>query len=207
MHVKVAQIRYSVHLDPKSLTLVRNPLPCFVLYLKVYEESLLKILFATDYFKIKTSFSILPAIHLFSLPDIALIATQLSMVRNKILILSGKGGVGKSSFTTNLSLALSFNESVSVGVLDVDMCGPSLPRMFGIEKESIHQSSTGWSPIYVHDNLSVMSIAFLLESLDTAVVWRGPKKNGEKRSMIINYRIEDRVERNERLKNLWNSES
>ena len=70
------------------------------------------------------------------------------------------------------------SNEVNVGVLDIDLCGPSLPRVFGVEGEQIHQSGSGWSPVYVEDNLSVMSAGFLLPNLDSAVIWRGPKKNG-----------------------------
>ena len=70
------------------------------------------------------------------------------------------------------------SNSTNVGVLDIDLCGPSLPRVFGVEGEQIHQSGSGWSPVYVEDNLFVMSAGFLLPSPDSAVIWRGPKKNG-----------------------------
>jgi Mrp family chromosome partitioning ATPase len=65
-----------------------------------------------------------------------------------------------------------------VGLLDIDICGPSAPRMLGLEGEEVHQSSTGWSPVYVSDNLGVMSIGFMLTDPNDAVVWRGPRKNG-----------------------------
>ncbi|KAJ1787837.1 cytosolic Fe-S cluster assembly factor cfd1, partial [Coemansia sp. RSA 2399] len=66
-----------------------------------------------------------------------------------------------------------------VGVLDIDLCGPSIPRMLGVENYQIHQASSGWVPAYVDSDkrLSCMSIAFLLPSRDSSVVWRGPKKN------------------------------
>ena len=70
------------------------------------------------------------------------------------------------------------SEEVNVGVLDIDLCGPSLPRIFGVEGEEVHRSGSGWSPVYVEDNLSLMSAGFLLPSLDAALIWRGPKKNG-----------------------------
>ncbi|TPX37624.1 hypothetical protein SmJEL517_g00438 [Synchytrium microbalum] len=111
-------------------------------------------------------------------PAIPLINDRMSSVKHRILVLSGKGGVGKSSFTTNLAFALSMNESTQVGVMDADICGPSIPKMLGLEGESIHSSNSGWSPVYVHDNLAVMSIGFMLGSPDDAVIWRGPKKNG-----------------------------
>ena len=116
-------------------------------------------------------------------PDIGIIAERLGNVKRKILVLSGKGGVGKSTVTSLLARGLATlssnqNEELNVGVLDIDICGPSLPRIFGVEGEQIHQSGSGWSPVYVEDNLSLMSAGFLLPSLDSAVIWRGPKKNG-----------------------------
>lgn len=66
---------------------------------------------------------------------------------------------------------------VQVGLLDVDICGPSIPKMLGLEGEEVHQSGAGWSPVYVTENLGVMSIGFMLPDPDGAVVWRGPRKN------------------------------
>jgi len=123
-------------------------------------------------------------------PDVSVIAERLSNVKRKILILSGKGGVGKSTVSSLLARGLSSltknvekdgmesTEEINVGVLDIDLCGPSLPRIFGVEGEAVHRSGSGWSPVYVEDNLSLMSAGFLLPSLDSAVIWRGPKKNG-----------------------------
>ncbi|KAF4549154.1 Cytosolic Fe-S cluster assembly factor NBP35 [Elsinoe fawcettii] len=111
-------------------------------------------------------------------PDIPLITARLSGIKHKILVLSGKGGVGKSTFTTLLSQAFASNQDSMVGVMDTDICGPSLPKMFGVEEETIHVSSTGWSPVWVNENLGVMSIQFMLPNRDDAVIWRGPKKNG-----------------------------
>ena len=65
-----------------------------------------------------------------------------------------------------------------VGILDIDICGPSIPRMMGVLGGEVHQSNSGWDPIYVDDNLSVMSIGFLLGDPDDAVIWRGAKKHG-----------------------------
>ncbi|RKO95375.1 cytosolic Fe-S cluster assembly factor NUBP1 [Caulochytrium protostelioides] len=66
----------------------------------------------------------------------------------------------------------------TVAVLDVDICGPSQPRMLGCEGEQVHQSQSGWSPVYVSDTLCVMSVGFMLPRNDEAVIWRGPRKNG-----------------------------
>lgn len=110
-------------------------------------------------------------------PDIGDIVARMETVKHKILVLSGKGGVGKSTFSAQLSFALAHTQA-EVGLLDVDICGPSIPRMLGLMGEQVHQSNDGWSPVYIQDNLGVMSVAFLLHSQDDAVVWRGPKKNG-----------------------------
>ncbi|KAK8967907.1 Cytosolic Fe-S cluster assembly factor NBP35 [Platanthera guangdongensis] len=98
-------------------------------------------------------------------------------VKHKILVLSGKGGVGKSTFSAQLSFALA-NKDYQVGLLDIDICGPSIPKMLGLEGQDIHQSNLGWSPIYLDSNLGVMSIGFMLPHPDEAVIWRGPRKNG-----------------------------
>ena len=92
-------------------------------------------------------------------------------------VLSGKGGVGKSSITTQLALSLSL-AGHSVGVLDIDLTGPSIPRMFGIENAKVTQAPGGWLPIPVHEadpaagvgSLRVMSLGFLLRERGDAVV-------------------------------------
>uniref|UniRef100_A0A8C5Q9X8 NUBP iron-sulfur cluster assembly factor 1, cytosolic n=1 Tax=Leptobrachium leishanense TaxID=445787 RepID=A0A8C5Q9X8_9ANUR len=102
---------------------------------------------------------------------------KMSLVKHKILVISGKGGVGKSTFSALLAHNLA-DEGKQVALLDVDVCGPSIPKMMGLEGEQVHQSGSGWSPVYLEDNLAVMSVGFLLCSPDDAVIWRGPKKNG-----------------------------
>nr|XP_033819033.1 cytosolic Fe-S cluster assembly factor NUBP1 [Geotrypetes seraphini] len=111
-------------------------------------------------------------------PAIQEIKEKMKMVKHKILVLSGKGGVGKSTFSAHLVHGLAEDETKQVALLDIDICGPSIPKMMGLEGEQVHQSGSGWSPVYVDDNLAVMSIGFLLNSPDDAVIWRGPKKNG-----------------------------
>ncbi|BAB08742.1 nucleotide-binding protein [Arabidopsis thaliana] len=110
-------------------------------------------------------------------PDLVAIAERMSTVKHKILVLSGKGGVGKSTFSAQLSFALAGMDH-QVGLMDIDICGPSIPKMLGLEGQEIHQSNLGWSPVYVEDNLGVMSIGFMLPNSDEAVIWRGPRKNG-----------------------------
>ena len=110
-------------------------------------------------------------------PAVELVAERLSGIAHKVLVLSGKGGVGKSTFSAQLAFTLAARGR-SVGLLDIDICGPSIPRMLGLEGQTVHQSASGWSPVWVHDNLAVMSIGFLLPNADDAVIWRGPRKNG-----------------------------
>ncbi|RKP32055.1 P-loop containing nucleoside triphosphate hydrolase protein [Metschnikowia bicuspidata] len=111
-------------------------------------------------------------------PDMAIITENLRCIRHKILVLSGKGGVGKSTFTAMFAWALAADDELEVGAMDLDICGPSLPRMLGAEGESVHQSNSGWCPVYALDNLGLMSILFMLPDADLAVIWRGAKKNG-----------------------------
>lgn len=107
---------------------------------------------------------------------------SLANVKHVILVLSGKGGVGKSSVTTQVALSLAL-KGFSVGVLDIDLTGPSLPRMFGVEGKQVHQSLNGWVPVQVyndksnsHGPISLMSLGLLISKRDSSVVWRGPKK-------------------------------
>ncbi|KAL3232966.1 Cytosolic Fe-S cluster assembly factor CFD1 [Nakaseomyces bracarensis] len=114
-------------------------------------------------------------------------AQSLSQIKHIILILSGKGGVGKSSVTTQTALSL-VSMGYKVGVLDIDLTGPSLPRMFGLESHSIYQSTDGWLPVPVETHgqgsLKVISMGFLLDTRGTSVVWRGPKKTSMIRQFI-----------------------
>ncbi|PRP88979.1 hypothetical protein PROFUN_02257 [Planoprotostelium fungivorum] len=110
-------------------------------------------------------------------------------VKHKILVLSGKGGVGKSTVSCQLALALVL-QGKKVGLLDVDLCGPSVPRIVGLQGRDVKKSNQGWIPVYPeeHKSLAVMSIGFLLPDPDAAVVWRGPKKTA-----MIKQFIEDVV--------------
>lgn len=107
---------------------------------------------------------------------IAFVSDRLSRIKHKILVLSGKGGVGKSTCSAQLAFTLA-QQGKQVGLLDIDICGPSIPRMLGLLGHEVHQSASGWSPVYLDDNLGVMSIGFMLPNTDDAVIWRGPRKN------------------------------
>lgn len=115
-------------------------------------------------------------------PDLPLMKERMSRVKHKILVLSGKGGVGKSTLTKELGFALG-RAGVTVGLVDTDICGPSLPRLTGVRAEELHQSAQGWEPVSVDDNVSIVSMLFLMSNKDEAVVWRGPRKN----AMIKNF--------------------
>lgn len=127
-------------------------------------------------------------------PAIEKIKQNLHNVKHKILVLSGKGGVGKSMVASQLALSLANvqeeedenedeSSAVQVGVLDVDLCGPSMPTIFQLEGKQVRSSSLGWTPVYFRDNLGIISIGFLLQDSKKAVIWRGPKKNG----MIVQF--------------------
>ncbi|CAL9241010.1 unnamed protein product [Arabidopsis halleri] len=112
-------------------------------------------------------------------PDLVAIAERMATVKHKILVCSCKGGVGKSTFSTQLSFALAGMDH-QVGLMDIDICGPSIPTMLGLQGHEIYQSNFGWSPVYVEDNLAVMSIGFMVHPSETdePAIWRGPRKNG-----------------------------
>lgn len=102
---------------------------------------------------------------------------MLDNVKHVILVMSGKGGVGKS--TVSVQLATAFRDAGhKVGLLDIDLCGPSIPHMLGLESADVYQADGGWVPIYTdaEKRLAVMSIGFLLKSRNDPIIWRGPKK-------------------------------
>lgn len=92
-------------------------------------------------------------------------------IRNIIAVASGKGGVGKSTVSVNLALALAA-DGASVGILDADIYGPSQPRMLGIEQRASSKDQKTIEPMSAH-GVSAMSIGFLVDT-DQAMIWRGP---------------------------------
>jgi ATP-binding protein involved in chromosome partitioning len=103
------------------------------------------------------------------------IKTNIQKIKHKIVIMSGKGGVGKSTVATNLALYLSM-QGAEVGLLDVDINGPDIAKMLDIEDEKLMVDKNGIIPIILPPHLKVMSMAFLLKDRDTPVIWRGPLK-------------------------------
>jgi Mrp family chromosome partitioning ATPase len=100
----------------------------------------------------------------------------LCRIQKKIVVLSGKGGVGKSTVAVNLATALALNGQ-RVGLLDVDIHGPSVPTMLGLENETLKGGPDGLFPVEF-GGLKIMSLGFLLQNPDDAVIWRGPMKMG-----------------------------
>lgn len=100
--------------------------------------------------------------------------SRLCRIGRKIVVLSGKGGVGKSTVAVNFATALMM-AGKRVGLLDVDIHGPSVPTMLGVDKQTALGSQEGLLPVDI-GGLKVMSIGFLLQNADDAVIWRGPMK-------------------------------
>ena len=100
---------------------------------------------------------------------------SLGKIKHVIIVMSGKGGVGKSTVSTNIACTLSMM-GYQTGIMDVDITGPNIPKMFGIEDERLEVENEKLIPVLVPPSLKVVSMAFLLPSKDDAVVWRGPVK-------------------------------
>ena len=105
----------------------------------------------------------------------ARLQSTMSRIGRKLLVLSGKGGVGKSTVAASLAHAMAAS-GLRVGLLDVDLHGPSIPRLTGLDGQRTAMTPDGIEPLAAAENLRVMSIAFLLQGSSQAVVWRGPMK-------------------------------
>jgi len=114
--------------------------------------------------------------------DISMNAS-LEKIKNKYLIMSGKGGVGKTSVSVNLAIALA-NKGFQVGIMDVDIHGPDVPRMLGIEGMLSVNNNQKLNPKRFSKNLSAVSIESLLQSKDEAIIWRGPMKHSAIKQFI-----------------------
>jgi ATP-binding protein involved in chromosome partitioning len=115
------------------------------------------------------------------------IGKTLSLIKNKLIVMSGKGGVGKSSFATNLAVALA-GKGFSTGLLDVDLHGPSIAGMLGIDGLLDVDENQQVVPKMVGDHLKVVSMQSLMKEPDQAVIWRGPAKTGVIRQFIADVR-------------------
>lgn len=105
-----------------------------------------------------------------------ILKANLKAIKRKFLVLSGKGGVGKSTVSTNLAAGLSI-KGFKVGLLDIDIHGPNIPNMFGIEGFVPTVTDLGIVPIIYSEKLRLISVGFFLENRDSAVAWRGPLKH------------------------------
>jgi Mrp family chromosome partitioning ATPase len=111
------------------------------------------------------------------------VAARMAKVKHKIMVISGKGGVGKTTVAVNTAIALAMR-GLDVGLMDADIHGPNVPKMLGIEDKRPEVSPAGIFPVLVPPRVKVMSIAFLLSSKDSAIIWRGPLKMGALRQFL-----------------------
>lgn len=105
----------------------------------------------------------------------AAVDSSLKKIKNKYIVLSGKGGVGKTSTSVNLSMALA-NKGFNVGIMDVDLHGPDVPRMLGLKGMLDLSKNNKLKPMQYSENLKVVSIESLIANKDDAIIWRGPLK-------------------------------
>ena len=111
------------------------------------------------------------------------LSNRMSMIKKKIMVMSNKGGVGKSTVTTNLGVALA-EMGHKVGIADVDIHGPNIPKMLGVEGGRLKDNENGIDPLVVNDCLKVVSIAFLIESPEQPVAWRDTAKYDYLRELV-----------------------
>jgi len=104
------------------------------------------------------------------------IASRMQLIAHKIMVLSGKGGVGKSTVAANLAVSLA-EAGRRTGLLDIDIHGPSIPKLLGLEGALLPGPAEMMLPVSFNANLKVMSIGFLLPDDREAVIWRGPMKH------------------------------
>jgi len=113
-------------------------------------------------------------------------AMRMCKIKHKVIVLSGKGGVGKSTVAANLAVSLAM-KGAKVGIVDVDIHGPSIPKLLDLETSKPHADRDALLPVkYIFDHkiVRVMSIGFLLPEDDSAVIWRGPLKMGAIRQFL-----------------------
>ena len=108
---------------------------------------------------------------------------RLFHIRHKIMVMSGKGGVGKSTVSVNLAASLA-SQGYEVGILDADIHGPDIPRMCGVERRAVTGHKGSIAPIRVFKGLKVISMGLLSQDPDKAIVWRGPMKHNAIRQFI-----------------------
>lgn len=111
------------------------------------------------------------------------IKEKMSHVKNKLIVMSGKGGVGKTSVAVNLAYALSL-VAKKTAILDIDVHGPNIAKMLGIENKTLYSTGEGIEPVEVAPNLSAVSTALAGGGGDSPVIWRGPMKTAVIRQLL-----------------------
>lgn len=103
--------------------------------------------------------------------------TNMNRIKHKIAIISGKGGVGKSTVAANLAIAFALHGYKNrVGILDVDIHGPCIPKLLGVKGEKCQTSPLGVLPVTGPEGIKVVSMDFLVQGQETPIIWRGPLK-------------------------------
>ena len=111
------------------------------------------------------------------------VTESLQKIKNKLIVMSGKGGVGKTSVSVNLSIALA-GKGYKVGIMDVDLHGPDVPRMLGLEGMLTLNQNQKLTPMSYSENLQAVSVESLTQNKDDAIIWRGPIKHSAIRQFI-----------------------
>jgi len=102
---------------------------------------------------------------------------NMSRIKHKIAVISGKGGVGKSTVAANLAMAFALHGYKDrVGILDIDIHGPCIPKLLGLKGEKVQISPLGALPVTGPEGIKVVSMDFLVQSQETPIIWRGPLK-------------------------------
>ncbi|MBF0103005.1 MAG: Mrp/NBP35 family ATP-binding protein [Desulfobacterales bacterium] len=109
---------------------------------------------------------------------------SLTKIKQKFIVMSGKGGVGKTSVSVNIAIALA-NKGFKVGLMDVDIHGPDIPRMLGLQGMLSADEDRKIRPMFVSKNLSAVSMESLMPNKDDAIIWRGPMKHSAIRQFIV----------------------
>lgn len=113
----------------------------------------------------------------------ALVEKSLKKIKNKFIVMSGKGGVGKTSVSVNLAMGLA-SKGYKVGIMDVDLHGPDVPRMLGLKGMLTLNQNQKLSPMSYSENLQAVSVESLTQNKDDAIIWRGPLKHSAIRQFI-----------------------
>jgi len=111
------------------------------------------------------------------------LAQRMCRIGHKLLVMSGKGGVGKSTVAVNLAMSLAMDGN-RVGLLDVDLHGPSIPQLLGVQSHRVSVEDGMIHPVSISENFKMMSIGLLVDNPSDAVIWRGPRKYGVIRQFL-----------------------